>query len=47
MVLFEPEYVSLLLELGEEDAARQSQDIAAFLAGEPLPALNRTGFWRI
>jgi NTE family protein len=47
MVLFEPDYVQLLLKLGEEDAHARRDDLAAFLVGERLPAINRTGFWRI
>lgn len=34
MVNFEPEYLKLLIELGEEDAARHSDAITAFLRGE-------------
>ena len=34
MVIFEPEYLSLLMRLGEEDAAARHDEIEAFLAGE-------------
>jgi NTE family protein len=47
MVLFEPEYVGRLLELGRSDAEARMGDIEAFLSGERTQALNRTGFWRL
>ncbi|MEM7001425.1 MAG: patatin-like phospholipase family protein [Pseudomonadota bacterium] len=34
MVMFEPEYLGLLLKLGEEDAAAQHDEIEAFLSGQ-------------
>ena len=34
MVIFEPEYVGLLIRLGEEDAQARSAEIEAFLRGE-------------
>ena len=34
MVIFEPEYLALLIRLGEEDAAARSDEIEAFLRGE-------------
>ena len=33
MINFEPEYLALLMELGEEDAARRGEEIEAFLRG--------------
>lgn len=47
MVLFEPEYVNRLLELGRSDAASRMDDIEAFLGGNQMQGLNRTGFWRL
>ena len=47
MVLFEPDYMNRLMDLGEEDAGVHRGEIAAFLAGEQLPSIHRTGFWRI
>ena len=47
MVLFEPEYVNRLLELGRADAEARMGDIEAFLGGEEQEGLNRTGFWRL
>ncbi len=35
MVIFEPEYLSLLIRLGEEDAAARGDEIEAFLRGDP------------
>lgn len=39
MVMFQPEYLGLLLRLGEEDAAARHDEIEAFISGEicPLP----------
>ncbi len=34
MVIFEPEYLALLMRLGEEDAAERHDEIEAFLRGE-------------
>ncbi len=34
MVIFEPEYLALLIRLGEEDTAARSDEIQAFLRGE-------------
>jgi NTE family protein len=34
MVIFEPDYLALLMRLGEEDAAARSDEIEAFLRGE-------------
>ena len=34
MVIFEPEYLALLIRLGEEDTASRHDEIAAFLHGE-------------
>jgi NTE family protein len=47
MVMFEPDYLRHLIRLGEEDAETARADLAAFIAGERLPSVNRTGFWRI
>jgi NTE family protein len=47
MVLFEPEYVNRLLDLGRADAQARYADIEAFLSGERMQGLNRTGFWRL
>ncbi len=47
MVLFEPEYINRLLELGHADAEARMGDIEAFLGGEQMQGLNQTGFWRI
>ncbi|MEO6711283.1 MAG: patatin-like phospholipase family protein, partial [Planctomycetota bacterium] len=47
MVLFEPDYVNRLLELGRADAEARMGDIEAFLGGERMQGLNRTGFWRL
>jgi len=47
MVLFEPEYVNRLIELGRADAKARYADIEAFLSGERMEGLNRTGFWRL
>ena len=38
MVIFEPEYLSLLMRLGEEDAAERHDEIEAFLAGDSCNA---------
>ena len=37
MVMFEPEYLGLLMDLGEKDAEARSEEIQAFLRGEPAP----------
>ncbi|NCF33145.1 MAG: patatin-like phospholipase family protein, partial [Proteobacteria bacterium] len=34
MVMFEPEYLGLLMELGERDAAERSDEIRSFLLAE-------------
>jgi NTE family protein len=47
MVLFEPEYVKHLIQAGEEDAERRAGEVDAFLAGDRMPAVMQTGFWRI
>jgi NTE family protein len=47
MVLFEPEYLRRLIEIGEADAIQRREEITAFVAGEKRPALSQTGFWRI
>ncbi len=47
MVLFEPEYINRLLDLGRADADARMGDIEAFLGGERMQGLNRTGFWRL
>jgi NTE family protein len=47
MIMFEPDYVNRLMDLGEEDAAAHSAEISAFLAGEGSEAVQKTGFWRI
>jgi NTE family protein len=47
MVLFQPEYVRSLIEIGEADAWRRKAEIEAFVAGEERPELATTGFWRI
>jgi NTE family protein len=47
LVMFEPEYIQHLLELGQRDGDARGADLDAFLAGERLPAVQQTGFWRI
>jgi NTE family protein len=47
MVLFQPEYVRRLIQVGETDAWSRREDIEAFVQGEDRPAIARTGFWRI
>ena len=47
MVLFEPEYLRRLIEIGEADAIQRREEITAFVAGEKRPSLSQTGFWRI
>jgi NTE family protein len=47
MILFEPEYMTHMIRLGVQDAERRLTEIEAFLAGEELPMLQHTGFWRI
>jgi NTE family protein len=47
MVLFEPEYVNRLIELGRADAEARMSDIAAFLGGVEAEGLQQTGFWRL
>lgn len=47
MVMFEPTYISRVIELGEQDAEKHGAEIAAFLEGEALPGLQATGFWRV
>ncbi|MCC6409644.1 MAG: patatin-like phospholipase family protein [Planctomycetes bacterium] len=47
MVLFQPDYMRALIQVGEEDAWRRKDEIEAFVAGEDRPAIAQTGFWRI
>jgi NTE family protein len=47
MVMFEPDYVGQLLELGAADAAARHEDIEAFLTGKEMPSLDRTSIRRI
>lgn len=47
MIMFQPEYMQHLIELGVQDAERRLGEIGAFLEGDDLPALQATGFWRI
>lgn len=47
MVMFEPTYISRVIELGEQDADKRAGEIAAFLEGESSPGLQATGFWRV
>ena len=47
MVLFEPPYLQHMIELGIQDAERRLSEIEAFLGGEDLPLVQRTGFWRV
>jgi len=47
MVMFETEYVSHLIALGKEDARAHHDDLAAFLAGRDLPAVDQTSFRRV
>jgi NTE family protein len=47
MVMFEPEYIRSVIELGEEDGERRAAEIDAFLGGEHRPGLMVTGFWRV
>ena len=43
MVLFEPEYLRRLIEIGEADAIQRREEITAFVAGEKRPSLSQTG----
>jgi NTE family protein len=47
MVMFEPAYIRHVMEIGEQDGDRHKLEIDAFLAGERLPGIQSTGFWRI
>jgi NTE family protein len=47
MIMFEPDYVNRLMDLGEEDATAHSTQISEFLAGEGSEAVQKTGFWRL
>lgn len=47
MVLFQPDYMRALIEIGERDAWKRKDEIEAFIAGEDRPAIAQTGFWRI
>jgi NTE family protein len=47
LVMFEPEYIQHLIELGRRDGEARAEDLDAFLAGERLPAVQQTSFWRI
>jgi len=47
LVMFEPDYLERLMELGESDGEARAQEVDAFLAGEQLPAVQETGLWRI
>ena len=47
LVMFEPDYIRHLIELGERDADARAKELDAFLAGEQLPAVQQTSFWRI
>jgi NTE family protein len=47
MVMFEPHYIRHAIEIGEQDGDKHKAEIDAFLAGEHLPGLQSTGFWRI
>lgn len=37
IVMFQPDYLKRLMELGEEDAEARAQELAAFVAGELVP----------
>ncbi len=47
MVMFEPDYIRSVIELGEEDGERRAAEIDAFLGGEQRPGMMVTGFWRV
>ena len=47
MVMFEPAYLELLMEIGERDAEQRGEELRAFVAGEQLPSIQQTGFWKI
>lgn len=47
MVMFEPGYLQLMMEIGERDAEARGEELCAFIAGDELPSLQRTGFWKI
>lgn len=47
MVMFEPDYIRHVIEIGEQDGDKHKLEIDAFLAGERLPGIQQTGFWRI
>lgn len=47
MVMFEPEYLRILMEIGERDAQQRSEELCAFVAGEDLPSIQKTGFWKL
>ncbi|MCE9592727.1 MAG: patatin-like phospholipase family protein [Planctomycetes bacterium] len=47
MVLFQPDYMKSLIQIGEADAWKRKAEIEAFVGGEDLPAIAQTGFWRI
>ena len=47
MVMFEPDYLRLMMEIGERDAEARGDELCAFIAGDELPAIQRTGFWKI
>jgi len=47
MIMFEPDYVNRLIELGEADAALHRDEISSFLAGEEREAVRKTSFWRV
>lgn len=47
MIMFQPDYLKHMIQLGLQDAEQRLEEIGSFLAGEEQPALQRTGFWRI
>jgi NTE family protein len=47
MVMFQPDYMKHLMSLAETDAEQRRGEIDAFLAGEPMPMVQETSFWRL
>ena len=47
LVMFEPDYLRHLMQLGEADGDAHAESLDAFLAGERRPAVQETSFWRI
>ncbi len=47
MIMFQPEYLKHMIRMGIQDAEQRLGEIEAFLTGERLPSIQRTGFWRL